>query len=84
LAYVLGKLTYFDFNQIQSWAFTIETQCRTSNLCEALENLPTLEKLIKEATGVIQTRLASIGENISNNKLNIDQNKIEIEPTTKK
>jgi hypothetical protein len=45
---------------------------------------PTLEKLIKEATGVIQTRLASIGENISNNKLNIDQNKIEIEPTTKK
>jgi hypothetical protein len=53
-------------------------------LCEALENLPTLEKLIKEATGVIQTRLASIGENISNNKLNIDQNKIEIEPTTKK
>jgi hypothetical protein len=70
------------FNQIQSWAFIIETQCRTSNLCEALEKLPTLEKLTKEAIGVIQTRLASIGENISNSKLNTDQDIVDIEPTT--
>lgn len=49
-----------------------------------MENLPTLEKLIKEATGVIQTKLESIGENISNNKLIIDQDKVDSEPTTKK
>lgn len=74
----------FNFNQIQSLAFTIETGCRNYNLGEATEDLPTLEKLVKETTRVIQTKLESIGENVSNNKLNIDQDKIEIEPTTKK
>lgn len=68
LAYVFvgGKLTYSDFNQIQSWAFIIETQCRNYNFCKATEDLPKLEKLIKEATEVIQTKLASIRETINN------------------
>jgi hypothetical protein len=38
---------------------------------------------MKEATEVIQVKLAYIEENINNNKLNIDLDQLGIEPTKK-